>query len=197
MPHLFIVSDASSIHRTWCLIYSSSVMPHLFIVSDASSIHRKWCLIYSSTTRTANCRMRHVTHQWRSHVTHMNESCHIYKGVTSHLNLLIRKSCHALTSRVVLMNGHFTRINESRHTCMNESCHTSKEVQQWQSLINQWVMSHVKRGITMNEWAHVTRQERYNSERMSHVTCHKGYIRDNITSMNEPCLPSKEVHQWQ
>jgi len=56
-----------------------------------------------------------------SHVTHMNESCHTYKSVMSHIWM-----------------SHVTHMNESWHTYgwvishMNESCHTYE-----------WIMSHI------------------------------------------------------
>jgi len=49
-----------------------------------------------------------MSHIWRSHVTYTNESCHAYEGVMSHIRM-------------------------SHVTHMNESCHTYK-----------WVISHIR-----------------------------------------------------
>jgi len=47
-----------------------------------------------------------MSHIWMSHVTHMNESCHTYEWVTSHIWM----------SRVHIWMSHVIRENESCHT---------------------------------------------------------------------------------
>jgi len=86
---------------------------------------------------------------WMRHVTRMNESCHTYEWVMSHIWMSrvthVNASCHTyewVMSHIWM--SHVTHINESCHTCecvmshiwmshvthMNESCHTYE-----------WVMS--------------------------------------------------------
>jgi len=98
-----------------------------------------------------------------SHVTHMNESCHISMSHTAH------------------MNEHGTHINESCHTYMHESCHTYR-----------WIMSHIYMGrlktavgrytyewivvhISMSHSAHIN--ELFYTW-MSHVTHMNGAVKE-------------------
>jgi len=83
-----------------------------------------------------------MSHIWVSHVTPLNESCHISESVISHIIMShvahlnvpcdkwwmwshVRSVCH--TSEWVMLH-----IRVSRFTPRNESCHTSE-----------WVMSHI------------------------------------------------------
>ena len=68
-------------------------------------------------------------HTWRSHYTHMNESCHTHERLTSYTWMSrvthVNDSCH-IHQRVM------SHIWTSHVTQMNESCH-----------IYEWVMSHI------------------------------------------------------
>ena len=73
-----------------------------------------------------------------SHVTHINESCHTYKRVMSHIWMShvtrMNESCHMLhiwASICRELEGVMSHIWMSHVTHMNESCHTYE-----------WVMSH-------------------------------------------------------
>ena len=82
-----------------------------------------------------------ISHIWMSHFTHMNESCHTYGWVMSHIWM-----------------SHVTHMDESCHTC-------------------EWVMSHI--------WmSHVTHMdESYHTYRwvMSHIWM------SHVTHVNESC----------
>ena len=64
-----------------------------------------------------------------SHVTHMNESCHTYEWVMSHIWMShvthMKESCHTYEWAMShIWMSHATRMNESCHTSyMNVSCH--------------------------------------------------------------------------
>ena len=78
---------------------------------------------------------RHVTHMVASHVTHINESCHTYEWVMSHIWMIhvthMNRSCH--TYEWVVSNERvMSHIWMSHVTRMNESCHTYE-----------WVMLHI------------------------------------------------------
>ena len=108
--------------------------------------------------------MRHVTHmneylarinesrhtrQRLELVTHMNESCHLYEWVMSHIWM-----------------SHITHVNESYHTCewvisrmwmshithMNESCHTYEWVMShiWMSHVKQIAFEHLAHYISLS-----------------------------------------------
>ena len=86
-----------------------------------------------------------MAHTWTSHVTHMNESCHIYEWVMAHIWMShgthgntegvlcatlmrdIPPACHTTTHEWVM-----THIRMRHVIRMNESCHTFE-----------WVMSHI------------------------------------------------------
>ena len=86
-----------------------------------------------------------MSHIWMSHVTHVNESCHICEWVMSHIWMSLvthmNQSCH-------MCEWVMSHIWMSHVTCVNEPCHTYE-----------WVMSHVWMG-------HVTHM---NSSRVSWV----------------------------
>ena len=107
---------------------------------------------------------RHKPRLWMRHVTQINESCHTYEWVMSHIWLShvthMNESCH--TYECVTLHkwiSHVTHMNESRHTYervtshiwmshvthMDESCHTYE-----------WVMSHlwISHVTRMNELRH-------------------------------------------
>ena len=71
-----------------------------------------------------------MSHIWMGHVTHMNESCHTYAWVMSHIRMHhvthMNKSCY--TYECVM-----SHIWMSHVTYMNASCHTYE-----------WVMSHIR-----------------------------------------------------
>jgi len=68
--------------------------------------------------------MRLVSHVWMSHVTHMNESCHMYEHIMSHM------WARHVTRRIVSSQ----RMNASRRTCkyvmslavMSHATHTNE-----------------------------------------------------------------------
>ena len=78
-----------------------------------------------------------MSHIWMSHVTHLYESCHTYERVLSHIWMShvthMNESCH--TCKWVMSHiwtSHGTLMNESWHTYMNEARHTYE-----------WVTSHI------------------------------------------------------
>ena len=120
----------------------------------------------------ATLRMRHVTYTYESkwvmsqipfaiimqhydsvsqyHVTHMNESCHTYERVMSHIWMIdfIGVPCH-----------HHTTLRMSHVTHMNESCHTYEYVMShiWMRHVahtyeSKWVMSQVPFAIIMQHY---------------------------------------------
>jgi len=144
--------------------------------------------------------MSHVTHmneschtyEWvmshicMSHVTHMNESCQVYKWVTSYMN----ESCHTYEwdmSHIWL--SHVTHMNESCPTYVTSHLSIRRFLVRGKAVMAlirmdmshmKWVLSHV---WMSPEWvmSHI---------RMSHVT-HKNetcHTCERVTSrMNESC----------
>ena len=62
-----------------------------------------------------------MSHTWRNHATHMNESCHTYKWATSHIQMShvthMNESCHAyewVTSHIWMR--HVPHMNVACHT---------------------------------------------------------------------------------
>jgi len=107
-----------------------------------------------------------MSHLWMSHVTHMNESCHTYEWVMSHLWM----------SHVKLMKESWypyewvlSHVWMSHVTHMNESCHTYE-----------WVMIHMNGSCHTYEW----------------VTSHIWMT--HVTYMNESCHTYERVtiHIW-
>jgi len=94
---------------------------------------------------------RVMSHIRMSHVTHMNELCHTYESVMSHIRMShvthTNQSCHTYESVV-------SHIRMSHVTHTNESCHTYE-----------WVMSHIR-------MSHVTHM---NDAHVAHTneSCHK------------------------
>jgi len=94
-----------------------------------------------------------MSHEWMSHITRMNKSCHIYGWVMAHIwtshATRMEKSCH--TYEWIM-----SHVGMSHVTLLNESCHTYE-----------WVMSHmwINHIICMNESHHAY-------ERVIHTPCH-------------------------
>jgi len=111
--------------------------------------------------------------KWMSHVTHMNESCHTYEWVISHVWM-----------------SHVTRMNESSHTYewvmshvwmsrvtrMNESCHTYK-----------WIIKGSKIGCCVRIWLTFWRNISVvctSHPRMSHATHRNGSRHTHVNKGN-------------
>jgi len=63
-----------------------------------------------------------MSHVWMSHVTHVGESCHMCEWVMSHMcEWVMSHMCEWVMSHIWM--SHVTHMNESCHTCVNESCH--------------------------------------------------------------------------
>jgi len=112
-----------------------------------------------------------------SHVTHINEWCHIYEWVTSHLCMShvthMNESCHTyecFTSHIRM------RIALASLVClhMHESCHT--------------YMSHTYMSHTYMSHIHVTHIP-VTHKHVTHKTCHT-YI--SFTQRHEPC----DTYEW-
>ena len=135
-----------------------------------------FCIVLCRRVQQHLRRKSHVSHMNGSCHTdyffcraHMNESCHLYAWVMTHVRM---SHVTQITLRVEhIWMSHVTCIIESRHTdhdlCrtrMNESCH-----------VYEWVMSHV--------W-------------MSHVTqipfCVEHVWMSHVTCMNESC----PTYEW-
>jgi len=59
-----------------------------------------------------------MSHIWMSHVTHMNESCHTYGWVMSHINLIRNINVHATRmSHVTHCGSHVTHMS---HVCVSD-----------------------------------------------------------------------------
>jgi len=137
MTHLYViwlilVWHDSLIHVTWLILmwsYDHSHVTHMVIWPQSCHTY-EWV----------------VSHTWMSHVTHMNESYHIYdhtyECVTPHKRMshatytrtasnLMNESCHIW--RLYLMNEpcHIWRLY-----LMNEPCHI------WRLYHDEWAMSH-------------------------------------------------------
>ena len=93
--------------------------------------------------------MKGWCHTWMSHVTRMNESCHIYEWIMSHIWMSLvthmNESCHIWTGHVtyewVMAHARMIHI-----THMNESCHTYEWVMSRMCMSHvtyEWVMSHM------------------------------------------------------
>jgi len=150
--------------------------------------------VWMSYNHTYEWVVQHVNdswHIWKSHVTHMNESCHTHEWVMSltwisHVTYM-DASCHAyawVMSHIWMSQG--THTNESRHTYewvmshewmnhgthMNESCHTYERIMAhiWMSLEpSEWCMTHERVMTHMNGSCH-TYEWVMSHIRMSHVT---------------------------
>ena len=106
-----------------------------------------------------------------SHVTHMNESCHTYEWVMSHMSLShsthAYEACHIFESVIA-------HIWMSHGKLMNESCHTCH-----------WVIAHTH----MRHATYLNKSCRRCSE-VLHVT----HI--NVTHMNESKISGCFVKKW-
>ena len=83
-----------------------------------------------------------MSHIWKSHVTHLNQSCH-NKWVMSHIWMShvthLNESCH--TSADVMLHiwrSHVTHMNESRHTYERVTSHSNESCH-----THEWVLPHV------------------------------------------------------
>jgi len=97
---------------------------------------------------------RVMSHLWMGHVTHMNGSCHTYERVMSHIwkshVTHMKESCHTY-ERVMshLWMGHVSHENGSCHNYEWVLSHTNASCHTYE-----WVMSHL--------WmSHVTHTARY------------------------------------
>jgi len=117
-----------------------------------------------------------------SHVTHINEWCHIYEWVTSHLCMShvthTNESCHTyecFTSHIRM------RIALASLVClhMHESCHT---------YMSHTYMSHTYMSHTYMSHIHVTHIP-VTHKHVTHKTCHT-YI--SFTQRHEPC----DTYEW-
>jgi len=120
------------------------------------------------------------SHVWKSHVMHMNESCHTYVWVMSRCarrwcSFLLRPGTGSLRVWHICMS-HVTPVIESFHTC-KESCHAYRWVvsRTWMSHV-----THMTESCHAYEWV------------MSHIWM------GCITRMNESCLAYEWVmsHTW-
>jgi len=105
----------------------------------------------------------------RSHITHMNESCHTRERV-AHMNesyhayelihMCVKELYHAYERAMSHMwTGHVTHVRESRHTCewvmshmwmshvtrVNESCHTCEWVKFTDRMPNMSKENHIRK----------------------------------------------------
>jgi len=104
--------------------------------------------------------MSHVTYEWvmsymnelcriwvrMSHVTYVNESCHKYEWVMSHIN----ESCHT-------HEWFMSHQNESCHRYECVMSHTNESCHMWMGHVTyEWVMPHIEGVIShMNESCHM------------------------------------------
>jgi len=144
-----------------------------------------------------------------SHVTHMNESCHTYEWVMSHVWMghvtHMTESCHTyewVMSHIWM--SHVTRMNEScrayewvmSHIWMSHVTHMTESCQTYE-----WVMSHKRRSHVTHMKTHTNSMRYAKVMRVSHVThtnesCHThDRVMSNIwtSHVTHECVMS---HKW-
>jgi len=91
-----------------------------------------------------------MSHIWMGHVTHMNESCHTYERVMSHILWVMS---HIWMSHVTHMNGSCLTYEWAMpHVWMSPSCvgHESFVCGTW--VIRMWDMTHPMSNTTFEIW---------------------------------------------
>jgi len=112
-----------------------------------------------------------MSHFWKSHVTHLNESCHISEQIMSHIWM-----------------RHVTHLNASWHTGSARKAVYQQRLLHPQILCNtsEWVMSHI--------WMHPYLNESYHTSEwvMSHIWMHPHLNESYHSHLNEWCYAGSE-----
>ena len=102
------------------------MMTHSYVCSHDDKALFKWpCKLFWPSQLVHQCIMHVeegvVSHWWRSHGTHMNESCHTWEWIMSHIWIGMNSSCHWWRSHVTRMEGLWMCHGEGvckRATCL-------------------------------------------------------------------------------
>ena len=199
-PHIHFIIIAYTILyiSMWYVVYILIVISYIWMrhLNDLNALCRMFeCVACINRWQVIHMVVRHGgceddVANWPRHVTCMNESCHTYERVMSHVEMshITRMNELDHTYECVMSHiwtSHATRMNESCHTLrwvmshewmsdvthMNESCHTYERViphvwtspgTRWHESCLKWVMS-----VTL-DWVNITSLNMLTVTSMSH-----------------------------